>query len=109
MSVQVRRAGQSLDYGDELPVETSDEIIRSLRDPTESIFVAAKHLSDLRDLDFAGISGNHLTDPQLRTIGARYNRGADLSYDDIQMDLDYGDDLVKRWNRMRFLLGLDEH
>lgn len=55
VSTQVRRAAEALGYGsDKLSNEQRGLIVSSLENPRENLFIAAKHLADLRDIDFRG-------------------------------------------------------
>jgi len=95
MSIQVRTAAETLGYDpDNLSDQQRDLVIRSLQDPTVSIFVAANHLSDLRDIDNQGVGAEQLTNQQISEIATRYNRGGSLSLEAIRSNTDYGDDLL---------------
>jgi hypothetical protein len=95
MSIQVRTAAETLGYD---PANLSDQerelIIKALEDPQTAIFVAANHLSDLRDIDHPNVTAAEMTDEQLAEVATRYNRGSGLSQEQIQDNLDYGDDLL---------------
>lgn len=105
LSVQVRRASDALGYGESARLTESQRrmILSSLKESGTNIFIAAKHLSDLRDVDFKGTESARLTRGQIEVIGARYNFGPDLSLAQIRRDLSYGKDITKRW---RLLSGL---
>ena len=45
------------------------------KDPTAAIFMAAQHLSDLRDMEFRGVPAKDLTRDQMLIIAMRYNQG----------------------------------
>jgi soluble lytic murein transglycosylase-like protein len=62
LSVQVRRAAEALGYDPSNDLSPSQRrmLIESLKDPTQNIFIAAKHLADLRDKDFKGVRGADL-------------------------------------------------
>ncbi|MCO1574161.1 lytic transglycosylase domain-containing protein [Crossiella sp. SN42] len=73
MSIQIRRAAETLGY--DLATLTNaqeDQIVSSLKDTKQNIFIAASHLADLRRE--AGF-GEHLTPDNYREIAARYNGG----------------------------------
>jgi hypothetical protein len=80
------------------------DIVKSLNDPAQSIFIAAKHLSDLRNVDNPEKSGKDLTPDDIKIIGARYNQGPDKSLAEIKKDLSYGETIVKRWSTFTRLL-----
>jgi hypothetical protein len=77
------------------------EVLDSLNDPSQSIFVAAKHLSDLRNIDTPGKAGKDLTTEDIQVIGARYNQGPDKSLAGVKKDLSYGQSITKRWSQLR--------
>jgi hypothetical protein len=106
VSIQVRRAAESLGYDMSQDLSPSQRrmVIASLKQPQENIFIAAKHLSDLRDIDYKGISASNLTESQIEEIATRYNRGPDLSLAKIQKNMSYGQAITKRWDVLRKLL-----
>lgn len=91
-SVQIRRAAESLNYGNNLSDEQRKRIFDSLMDPKESILIASKHLSDLRDVDFKGVGREELTEDKVRIIASRYNLGPDIPIDAVVTE--YGDIVV---------------
>jgi len=95
MSIQVRTAAATLGYDpNNLSDQEKDLIVEALKDPVVGIAIAAQHLSDLRDIDYAGVTSSNMTDNQIRDIATRYNRGGGLSLEDIQNNTDYGDDML---------------
>lgn len=103
MSLQVRTAADALGYSSPSHAQ-QQAIIRALRDPVTGIFVAAKHLSRLRDRDFRGRGAAQLSRADIEVIATRYNRGSGGSVDRIRANLDYGKDITKRWDRIDKLL-----
>ena len=79
-------------------------VLSSLQDPQVNIFIAAKHLSDLRNIDFKGTPGSRLTISQIQIIASRYNQGPDLSRQQVEHDLSYGRSVAKRWQLLNHLL-----
>ncbi|GGM79224.1 hypothetical protein GCM10012275_57260 [Longimycelium tulufanense] len=77
MAIQVRRAAVTLGYEPaHLSVRQRKEIIAALKDPRQSIFVAARHLAELKQsTDFAHTEPDHMTVEQRRELAARYNGG----------------------------------
>ena len=77
MAVQVRRAGSTLGYDpDTLSEQQRTELIASLENPKENVFIAASRLPELkRGTDFADTDPDHLTPEQGRELAARYNGG----------------------------------
>jgi RHS repeat-associated protein len=104
-ATQVRRAAESLGYDPKTLTDAQrTEIVKSLKDPSQSIFIAAKHLSDLRNIDAPGKAGKDLTTDDVKVIGARYNQGPDKSLADVKKDLSYGQSITNRWTQLGRLL-----
>lgn len=106
MSIQFRRGLEILGYDESRdPTESQRRrILSSLKDPQASIFIAAKHISDLRDVDSKGTTASKMNRKQIEIIGARYNWGPDLPISEIEKDLSYGKSITKRWRELRDLL-----
>lgn len=106
LSVQFRRAATSLGYDpeNELTSRQCEAVLSSLQDPRVNIFVAAKHLSDLRNVDFRTIPSSQLTQRQIEIVASRYNRGMELSRSDIERNLSYGRSITKRWRALNSLV-----
>ncbi len=110
MSVQIRRAAETLGYDPaNLSRSEIEAIADTLQDPVIATYIAAAHLSELRDQDFPGVRGWELTDDQIRIIGARYNHGPDKSHADLRQDLSYGNIILRRWNELSLLLSDNVH
>ncbi len=91
VSIQVRRAWESLGYEKEqVTSEIKKEIIDSLKNPVENIYISSKHISDLRDMQYPNKKAENLTEDEMRVIATRYNRGPDLSLETILSDTSYG-------------------
>ncbi|MDB5439974.1 MAG: hypothetical protein JWM33_2401 [Caulobacteraceae bacterium] len=106
LSLQIRRASQSLGYGASPSADQAHAIMAASEDPTLNIFMAAKHLSDLRDIDFPEASGSAMTKDQLEITASRYNRGPQPSQQDIAKYGSYGRSITKRQGRIASLLQL---
>lgn len=65
-----------------------------------NIALTAKHLRMLADHDHFVSIGLE----EARVIGARYNRGVELSLDKIMQNTRYGDFIVKNWLRFTQLM-----
>src|SRR5262249_32627870 len=101
-------AAESLGYDPaRLSVEERSAILGSLNDRSQSIFVAAKHISDLRNADYPGRRGSELDKSAIVTIGARYNQGPDIPLDRLNNELSYGKTIARRWAQMTSLLSPD--
>ena len=103
MSLQIRRAAQTLNYKT-LGGGEKAAIIASLTDSQTSIFIAAKHLADLRDIDFKGTRSSKLTKDQIEVIATRYNAGPDLPLIKIRIRSSYGAVIIRRWDHLADLV-----
>lgn len=91
VSIQVKRAAEALgDEPDGMSDKQRDAIVQSLQDPRQNILIAAAHLDDLRSVDYPGLGAQELDDEAIAVIATRYNRGAELSLEDIKKNLSYG-------------------
>jgi hypothetical protein len=82
-------------------------LIWSLEDSQQNVFVVAQHLARLRDITASGVPRGQLTDDQVKLIGARYNRGPELSeatLRDTRTRLSYGEALINKRDRIERLL-----
>jgi hypothetical protein len=105
ISMQIGTAAETLRYSPDKITEVQREaIISSLKDPRQNIFMAAKHLSDLRNIDFKGVEAKQLTEDQVKVIGTRFNRGGGLSLQSIMKNLSYGEFIIKRKSLIEELL-----
>jgi hypothetical protein len=103
VTMQVRTAAEAFGYKEPGPWQKK-AIISSLQDPSMNIFIAAKHLSDLRNRDFRGTAAPAMTREQIEVIATRFNKGSGRSVSEIKKDLDYGKDITKRWGHLNALL-----
>jgi hypothetical protein len=76
-SIQVRRALEMLEYSSATSSQ-KDNVIDSLKNPIEDIYMTAKHLAVLKDVDFMGRHAEQLTDNEIQIIASRYNVGSDV-------------------------------
>ena len=67
-----------------------------LSDPEMSIMFAAKHLAQLKNIDYPDIPSRELTLNEMKVIANRYNMGSSLSLDEIEQ-YDYG---IRFWERL---------
>jgi hypothetical protein len=108
VQIQIYRAAQELGYNpDRLSPAQRRALIWTLLDPQSDLFVVASRLRRLKDIDVPWKTGAQLTDEDVRLIGGRYNRGAELSrhaLQDLGLRPSYGDDLVRRKQRSIDLL-----
>lgn len=99
ISIQVRRAEAILGYKNATSSEL-DDIITSLKNPISNIYISARHLGELRDIDFKGAKGAQLTEEQIKIIGTRFNRGMELSKEKIQQNMGYGQKIYNNKQRI---------
>ncbi|MFP4411274.1 eCIS core domain-containing protein [Coleofasciculus sp.] len=84
LSIQIRRAMESLGYDSALTTGTQLQAIReSLLEPRQNIFIAAQHMSDLRNIDFPGKKAADLTRDDIMVIAARYHAGPELTREEL--------------------------
>ena len=106
-SVQVLTAAETLGYDPEhLTQKQKDTIIATLKDPVQGIFVAAKHLAQLKNVDFGDKNSEDLTEEELSIIASRYNCGSGASLDWVRQHNGYGVNVTDRISKLMELLGL---
>jgi hypothetical protein len=105
ISIQVRRAAEALGYDpNKLTGEQQSMLVSSLKNSRENIFIAAKHLADLRDVDFRGKGAASMVQEDIQVTATRFNRGPDLSLDSIKKNMSYGRSILKRAAQISGLL-----
>ena len=83
LSIQLLTAAEALGYDPNKLDDLQEASIKnSLQDPSQNIFIAAKHLSDLKNIYFSEKTSQDLTDEDLMTIAGAYNRGP-IPYDQL--------------------------
>jgi WXG100 family type VII secretion target len=108
VSIQIRRAAEVLGYDPtHLTEAQEDMIVASLKDPRQNIFISAAHLAQLRDIDFAGKGAADMTADDIIITAARYNRGPDLTLDQIRENTSYGDFIDQRTDELQALMNDD--
>ena len=97
-SLQPRRALEALGYDPAHvdPTIKRDVVHSLIENHAFAIFVAAKHLSDLRDTFVPGVDAGDMTDDDQILLGARYNQGPDAPEERVRKDLSYGRRIVGR-------------
>lgn len=107
-NIQQRRAAEILGYGNiNRMSETARRIlIPTTREPVPATFMLAKHLSDLRDQDFPGVSGSKLTVSQMLVVATRYKAGPEQSLQSIKSPdtIKFGKDYLMAWPHVERLL-----
>lgn len=100
MAVQIRRGAEALGYDPGALTEPQrDEIRTALKDPAQNLFIASKHLADLKaESDFADLPAEQLAPQHYHELAARYNGGSNWQGDQAQ---DYGDDVIAHLGQAR--------
>ncbi len=105
VSIQIRRAADILGYNsNKLSHADKNEIINALEDPVHNIFIAAHHLADLSRIDFPDKRAADLSLDDLKIVATRFYRGPELSLDQIKADMQYGENVLKRFELLNALL-----
>lgn len=101
VSIQLRTAAHTIGLKpDEMSVSQLRTLSSCLERDVYNIEIAARHLRMLADHDNYTLIGLE----EVRVIGARYNRGMELSLDKIKQNTRYGDFIVKNWSRFNRLV-----
>jgi hypothetical protein len=97
VSIQIRRAAETLALEPEkITTQQEDLIAAVLSEPRINIFVAAKHLAELRDVDFRGKGADTMSMDEIMVTATRYNRGPEPSIESIRRNMSYGKSILKR-------------
>ncbi|WP_162816787.1 hypothetical protein U0021_00125 [Moraxella canis] len=80
------------------------KIIASLKIPEKNIELVAEHLRIALNVDYSGIPAKDMGDEHIRIAGARYNRGLELTKEEIMQNTSYGDSILKRKSRIKELI-----
>lgn len=94
MAIQLGRAGKELGY-ESINKTDRDAIQESLLDPVIGIYIAAIHVKRLKNVDFKNTPVDKLTQADIEIIASRYNRGLELSKENIKKDTSYGRSIYK--------------
>lgn len=79
ISMQLRRAAEALDYYGKLDYDLEKELIDVLNNDKTAIILVARHLVDLKNIDFPDKKGTDLTHEEMAVVVGRYNVGPDVS------------------------------
>lgn len=91
VSMQIRAGADTLNYKYEYFSDYSrKEIVKSLKRQVEGIYIMARHLACLRDIDYKGIGATELTEDEVKYISTRYNLGSGRTLDEIKNTCGYG-------------------
>ncbi|PHN62934.1 hypothetical protein [Pseudomonas viridiflava] len=101
VSIQLRTAALTLGLNaDDMDIGQLRRLANCLETDIYNIDIVAKHLRMLADHDHFTSIGVE----EVRVIGARYNRGTNLSLEDIKKDTRYGNFIVHFWFRFNKLM-----
>jgi hypothetical protein len=104
VAIQLRRAAETMgaDF-DSLSDSDKNRLLDCLQVDENDLAIVARHLWQLTQIDFPNQA--KIGAAEIRIIGARYNRGPDLSPAAISRDTSYGDFIVNKiYNRIQRLL-----
>ncbi len=106
LSIQVRRGAESLGYGSSAQLSESSRraLIVSLSHRETNIFIAAKHLSDLRDRYVRGLDSQHFSRQQIEALGTLYNSGPGAIVGGKVTSGHYGQEIARRWTQLNELI-----
>jgi len=105
VSMQLRVAAETLGLNPKtLSLEQQRDLIKLLDSDVHNLRLVSKHLSNLLKHAFPKINTSHLTDEQIKIVGARYNRGTGISLEALRRNTSYGDFLLKNKQRIYKLL-----
>ena len=105
-SIQVRRAIEMLEY-DSYTDSQKDTVIKSLEDPVQNIYMAAKHLDVLRNVDYYGVPASELSEKDIQSIASRYNLGPEISKEKA-IEWSYGKSVINNRSNIMEALGDEE-
>lgn len=105
-NIQQRRAAEILGYGDisRMSETARRTLVPTTRDPVAATFMLAKHLSDLRTLDFPGVAGKELSWNQMLVVATRYLLGPDVGMAAIRERLNNGRNYLQNWDRVKSII-----
>jgi len=103
MSMQVDTVARTLGYGDSIDEGERAAILTSLRDPDQSIEIAAMHLSQMRD-ELIG-PGAPVTTDRIADLAAAYNGGEKEAQSTSGSAYEYGREVLAMQPRVVALLG----
>ena len=79
ISMQLRRVAESLDYYGKLDYDLEKELINVLNNDKTALILVARHLVDLKNIDFSNKKGTDLTYEEMAVVVGRYNVGPNVS------------------------------
>ncbi len=104
VAIQLRRAAEAMGVEfDQLSNEDKSQLVQCLQNADDDLKIVARHLWQLKQIDFPRrtVLGKY----EIRIIATRYNRGPDLSLEQILKNTAYGDFIINRiYDRIQTLL-----
>jgi hypothetical protein len=104
VAIQLRRAAEAIgiEFKD-LSEHDKARLVACLQNADSDLAIVARHLWQLKQIDFPNQAA--LGPYEIRIVGARYNRGPDLTLQQILRDTSYGDFIVKKiYSRIQKLI-----
>ncbi len=103
LGIQMRRAAEEMGVDfNSLSLADKNRLFFCVSNANNALAIAAKHLWDLKQIDFPNL--NNIGKDEIRVIGARYNRGPDLTLDETKKDTSYGNAIVNHSDDIKNLL-----
>lgn len=79
LSMQLRRAAESLDFYGKLDGYLEQQMIFLLQDDRTALVLCGTHLHNLKEIDFPDKRADQMTLEAMKTLIGRYNQGPDVS------------------------------
>jgi len=104
VAIQLRRAAETMGLDFEtLSADDKNRLLNCLQVDENDLAIVARYLWQLKQIDFP--NQTKIGPYEIRIIGARYNRGSELSLKAVLRDTSYGDFIVNRiYERLQALL-----
>ena len=108
VAIQLRRASEAMGVPyEKLSDADKSALVDCLQNADNDLAIVAKHLWQLKEIDYPGKTV--LGKDEIRVIASRYNRGPDLTLDEVLRNTSYGDFIVNRiWDKVEDLLATED-
>ncbi len=103
ISMQIRRASETMGYDETLTKSEEELLISLLKDEKTAIFLVAAHLKDLMQIDFPNINSDDLTIEEMSIVVGRYQQGPDVSKEKARTS-GYANDFLYHYDKLQELL-----
>ncbi len=108
-SIQPRRAAETLGVDiNHLSDSQQTKLVSDMQHPINSLYIAAAHLSDLRNKDYPNLDASKFTDEHIKMLALRYNQGPSKPLAKLKEMPWYGELAMDRLHEIRQLKLLDE-